>query len=185
MSRDDTAGAGGWASGPADRSRIARVALCLAAVVLGLSGCTRHTGVPAAESLYGTYTLTRESLDLASALGFDKTAPQDHRIVLSADGRCEFFSYWYFASRREDRLNDYYPAGANCSWKTLDVEVVARRITVIGAIDLSIWDRTVPVHRAAGVDLQVELVDGEPFLLATSGHPDDNGHRYLYQRVAR
>lgn len=60
-----------------------------------------------------------------------------------------------------------------------------RRTNVIGAIDLSIWDRTGEVDRAAGVDLQIELLDGEPFLLATSGHPDDNGHRFLFQRVAR
>jgi hypothetical protein len=162
------------------------VVCCLVAVALAAAACKRHTGVPAAESLYGTYTLTQHSLDLASALGFDKTAPQDHRIVLAADGRCEFFSYWYFARRVEDRRNDYYPAGSNCSWKTLDAEVTASyRANVVGAIDLSIWDRTVPIHRAAGVDLQVELFDGEPFLLATSGHPDDNGHRFLYQRVAR
>lgn len=162
-----------------------RRTVAVSVVALTIAGCTRHTDVPAPESLYGTYTLTQHSLDLAAALGFDKTAPQDHRIVLSADGRCEFFSYWHFESRREDRQNDYYPAGSNCSWEALDAEVAARRINVVGAVDLSIWDRTGPIHRAAGVDLQIERIDGEPFLLATSGHPDDNGHRFLYQRVAR
>lgn len=157
------------------------------AVVLSVSAvcCKRQTGVPAAGLLVGNWTLTTDSLTLARSMGFSKTGVGDHQIVLLPDQKCQFRSYWHFDSDRARlREGDYVSTSAECSWRVSAAEVVARRTSVVGAVELSVWEPGL-IERAAFVDLQAEERGGRLYLLATSGHPDENGPRFLYERVGQ
>ena len=160
---------------------------CAVALSVSAASCTRQTGVPDTGQLVATWVLTSESLELARALGFARAAAGDHQIVLSADGGCQFRSYWHFdGTPVRPREDDYIPRSAECSWHVLAAEVAARRSVVIGALEIQVWEREPnSVPRTASVDLQIEQLGGRLYLVATSGHPDDNGPRFLYESVAQ
>ncbi len=168
---------------------VGRIVGVASAVALSVStaSCKRQTGVPETGPLVATWVLTTESLELARSMAFERVAAGDHQIVLSADGGCQFRSYWHFdGTPVRPREDDYIPRSAECSWHVLAAEVAARRSVVIGALEISVWEREPhSVPRAASVDLQIEQLGGRLYLLATSGHPDDNGPRFLYESVAR
>jgi hypothetical protein len=168
---------------------VGRIVGVASAVVLAVSAasCRRQTSVPETGRLVGTWALTTESLELAGSMGFARAAAGDHQIVLSADGGCRFRSYWDFVGTPvRPREDDYIPRSAECSWRVLPAEVAARRSAVVGALEISVWEREPhELPRAASVDLQIEQLGGRLYLLATSGHPDDNGARFLYESVPR
>lgn len=155
-------------------------AASLVAVVLGGSACKRQTGVPDASSVVGTWVLSSESLALARRLGFERSNPGDHRIVLSADRTCQFRSYWYFAGApTAPRESDYIPGSTRCSWSVRDALVASRRATVEGALEIVVLEPS-----GAFIDLEVERVEGRLYLLASTGHPDENGAKFRYELVS-
>ncbi len=177
-----------WADETMQLNLVGRSIAVACAVVLSASAasCERRTGVPDVGPLLGTWVLTAESLTLARAKGFAMASAGDHQIVLSPEGNCQFRSYWSFDSATGPREDDYIQKSDECSWRAVSADVAARRWGVVGAIELSVWERAPGrIPRAAGVDLQIEQVDDRLYLLATSGHPDENGPRFLYEAVAQ
>ncbi len=158
--------------------RVARAASA-AVVLLGAPACERQTGVPDAPSLVGEWVLSGVSLAMARTMGFERSGASDHRVVLAADGSCQFRSYWYFAGTpKELREADYIAGSSRCSWSVRDTVVAARRSTIEGALEIVVSEPLV-----AYVDLEVERVEGELFLVASTGHPDENGAKFRYERA--
>lgn len=158
--------------------RVTRAASA-AVVLLGALACERQTAVPDAPSLVGEWVLSDVSLGLARTMGFERSSAGDHRIVLAADHSCQFRSYWYFAGTPRDvREADYIAGSSRCSWSVRDTVVAARRSTIEGAMEIVVSE-----PRVSYIDLEVERVEGELFLVASTGHPDENGAKFRYERA--